>query len=503
MSRWAVLRGHAGDAAPNPDDSTRCTVILKGVSDQHHNLLDRLTGIVDERGLLTTAEAMAGYLREWRGRFAPEAMAVVRPASTNEVAAVVAACAGAGVAIVPQGGNTGVVGGAVASADQIVVSLDRMDHVRNVDTDNDAITVEAGCILSEVKQAAERVGRFFPLSLASEGSARIGGNLATNAGGVNVLRYGNTRALTLGLEVVLADGRVWHGLSSLRKDNTGYDLAQWFIGSEGTLGIITAATLKLFPPLVQRATGFMALDDPAAGLRIFRQLQQASGDNLIACELISGLAVSLACRHIPGCQNPVDESAPWYLLVDLASPADGNWLEEALEQTLEQGYEAGTIGDAAIAANLEQTAAFWHIRESVPEAQRREGASIKHDIAVPTASIPAFVAEATKAIESEMPGARVCPFGHLGDGNLHFNLCEPADGDREAFVAQWDRAHRLIYDVVARFDGSFAAEHGIGRLKLDELARYRSAVAVDSMRAIKHALDPDKLLNPGAILPPG
>lgn len=444
---------------------------------------------------------MAGYLREWRGRFASEAMAVVRPANTQEVSAVVTACAEAGVGMVPQGGNTGVVGGAVSNADQIVVSLERMNRVRTVDVDNNAITVEAGCILAAVKQAAEEAGRFFPLSLASEGSACIGGNLATNAGGVNVLRYGNTRALTLGLEVVLADGRVWDGLSSLRKDNTGYDLAQWFVGSEGTLGIITAATLKLFPPLVQRATAFIAVDEPASGLQLFRQLQHASGDNLIACELMAGLAVSLACKHIDGCRNPVGEGAAWYLLVDLASPADGEWLGTALEQTLEQGYEAGTVRDAAIAANLEQTAAFWRIRESVPEAQSREGASIKHDTAVPIASIPAFLDEATQAIETALPSVRVCPFGHLGDGNLHFNLCEPAEGGREAFLEQWDQANRIVYDVVARFDGSFAAEHGIGRLKLDELTRYKPAVAVDTMRAVKAALDPQNLMNPGASLP--
>lgn len=466
-----------------------------------HQLLDRLAAIVDARGLLTGPDAMAGYLEELRGRFSSEALAVVRPSNTQEVAAVVVACGEAGVGMVPQGGNTGAVGGAVSRADQVIVSLERMNRVREVDVDNDAITVEAGCILADVKQAAEEAGRFFPLSLASEGSARIGGNLATNAGGVNVLRYGNTRALTLGLEVVFADGRVWDGLSSLTKDNTGYDLKQWFIGSEGTLGIITAATFKLFPPLVQRAAAFVALDDPADALGLFRRLKHASGDNLIGCELMSGLAVSLACRHIPGCRNPVDEGAPWYLLVDLASPAKGDWLQAVLEQGLEEHYKSRAIRDAAIAANLEQIAAFWRIRESIPEAQKREGASIKHDISVPVASIPAFVAAATDAIEAAMPQARVSPFGHLGDGNLHFNLCEPAGGaGREAFIAQWDEAHRIIYDVVARFGGSFAAEHGIGRRKRNELMRYKPAVAVDAMRAIKAALDPHQLMNPGAIL---
>lgn len=463
-------------------------------------LLEQLASIVDERGLLTTADAMSAYLQEWRGRFSPEAMAVVRPNTTEQVAAIVAACAEADIAMVPQGGNTGLVGGAVSSSDQVVVSLERMKRLRTMDVDNNAVTVEAGCRLAEVQQAAERVGRYFPLSLASEGTACIGGNVATNAGGVKVLHYGDTRALTLGLEVVLVDGRIWNGLSCLRKDNTGYDLNQWFIGSEGTLGIITAVTLELFPPLVQRATAFIALKQPEEGLRLLRDLQHASGDNVIACELMSGLAVSLACEHIPDCQNPVADNAPWYLLVDLASPADGDWLGLALEKTLEQGYQNGTIVDAAVADNLEQIASFWHIRESAPEAQRREGASIKHDIAVPVASMPAFLEEARRTIEKAMPDVRVCPFGHLGDGNVHFNLCQPKGGDRETFVAQWDDAHRVIYDVVDKFNGSFAAEHGIGRRKTDEMARYKSVIELDSMRAIKRALDPNNVMNPGVIM---
>lgn len=464
-------------------------------------LLRRLETIVGAHGLVTEAEGMAGYLREWRGRFESAALAVVRPAETDEVAAVVAACAEAGVAVVPQGGNTGLVGGAVAREDQIVLSLERMTAVRAVDTDNDTITVEAGCILADVQRAADRAGRLFPLSLAAEGSARIGGNLATNAGGVNVLRYGNVRDLTLGLEVVLADGRVWNGLSGLRKDNAGYDLKQWFIGSEGTLGIITAAVLKLFPRPAQRETAFVAIPGPAEAVRLLGDLRRASGDNVVACELLPRLAVELACRHIPGCRDPLDGASPWYLLVALASPAEGEWLAAALERVLAAGHEAGRLTDAAVAASLEQAAAFWRVRESVPEAQSREGASIKHDVSVPVSALPAFVAEATAAIEAAIPGVRVCPFGHVGDGNLHFNLCQPEDAAPDAFLARWDEANRIVHDIVARMGGSFAAEHGIGRLKPDALTRYADPAKLELMHAIKAALDPQGILNPGAVVP--
>jgi D-lactate dehydrogenase (cytochrome) len=464
--------------------------------------LSRLRECLGERGLLTAAGDMAPYLREWRGHFQCAAGAVARPANTDETAAVVAACAEAGVGIVPQGGNTGLVGGAAAQSaeSQIVLALDRMTRIREIDTDNDTITVEAGCILAEVQNAAAGVQRFFPLSLAAEGSCRIGGNLATNAGGVNVLRYGNARDLTLGLEVVLADGRVWHGLSGLRKDNTGYDLRQLFVGSEGTLGIITAATLRLFPAPAQREAAFAGVENPAAAVALLGRLRAVSGDNVIACELLPRFALELTLRHIPGCRDPLDAPHPWYLQVELASPAQGNWLREALESGLEAAFEAGEITDAALAGSLEDAAAFRHIREHIPEAQIREGASIKHDVAVPVSRLPEFVTRATAAIEEEMAGVRVCAFGHVGDGNLHFNLQQPEDADGAAFLKQAPKANRVIHDIVAELDGSFSAEHGIGRLKTGELIRYADPAKLDAMRAIKQALDPKGILNPGVLL---
>lgn len=466
-------------------------------------LAEKLAAILGDGGLLTDAEAMAPYVREWRGHFASAAMAVARPADTQAVARTVAACAQAGVAMIPQGGNTGLVGGSVARPDQIIVSLERMTAVRAVDTDNDSITVEAGCILADVQAAAAAAGRLFPLSLAAEGSCRIGGNLATNAGGVNVLHYGNTRDLTLGLEVVLADGRVWQNLRGLRKDNAGLDLAQWFIGSEGALGIITAAVCKLFAPPVQLETAFIAVADPAAAVGLLRQLRADSGDHVIACELLPAFALDLVCRHIPGCRNPLEGDHPWYLLAELASPAGGTWLREGLERCLQRGLETASVRDAAIAADLAQRRALWRLRESIPEAQSREGASIKHDISVPVSAIPALLDEATAAIRQAVPGVRVCAFGHVGDGNLHFNLSQPRAGDGKAFLATTGQCKRIVHDLVAAMGGSIAAEHGIGRLKPAELLRYKPQVEMDLMRRIKDALDPQGLLNPGALLGTG
>lgn len=453
-----------------------------------------------ERGLLTDAERMAPYLHEWRGRFDSAAAAVVRPANVDEVVQVVAMCAEDGVGIVPQGGNTGLVGGAVARDGQIVLNLDRMTAIREVDPDNDTVTVEAGCILADVQRAAARAGRYFPLSLAAEGSCRIGGNLATNAGGINVLRYGSVRELTLGLEVVLADGRIWRGLSGLRKDNTGYDLKQLFIGSEGTLGIITAATLRLFPAPVQRETAFVGLPEPAAAVALLHRLREAGGDNIIACELLPRFAMELVLRHIPGCRDPLDEPQPWYVLAELASPARGAWLGQALQEALEAALKAGEISDAALAASLDDAADFWRIRENIPEAQVREGASIKHDVSVPVSRLPEFVARATGAVEAEFPGVRICAFGHVGDGNLHFNLQQPEGADGRAFLERWQRANRVVHDIVAGLGGSVSAEHGIGRLKTGELARYADPVKLDLIRVLKKALDPRGILNPGALV---
>ncbi len=462
-------------------------------------LLDALVDRLGRNAVVTDRDALVPYERDWRGQFHSRAEAVMRPGTTAQVADAVSLCTRAGVAIVPQGGNTGLVGGSVARPGEVLLSLDRMTAVRSLDLDNDTITVEAGCILAGVQRAAADAGRLFPLSLAAEGSCRIGGNLATNAGGINVLRYGNARELTLGLEVVLSDGRVWDGLSGLRKNNSGYDLKQWFIGSEGTLGVITAATLRLFPALAQRETAFIAIPDPAAALRLLGELRRAAGDNCIACELLPRLALELVCRHIPGCRDPLAQPAPWYLLVELASPAAGDWLASALQAVLANGLDEGSVSDAVIAGNLDQAAALWRLRESIPEAQTREGASLKHDVSVPVSRIPEFVAEAGAAVTRAIPGVRVCAFGHVGDGNLHFNLSQPDGVEVDAFLAGADDAGRLIHDIVAGMDGSVAAEHGIGRLKPALLQRHGSAVALDLMRAVKTALDPDNRMNPGAV----
>jgi len=466
-------------------------------------IAEQLADIVGATNVLTQAEDMSPYLREWRGHFQGRAAAVVCPGTTDEVSRVVALCAEHGLKIVPQGGNTGLVGGAVAESEteHVLLALRRMRRVRDVDVANDTITVEAGCVLAEVQRAADEAGRLFPLSLAAEGSCQIGGNLSTNAGGVNVLRYGNARDLVLGVEVVLADGRIWNGLTGLRKDNRGYDLKQLFVGSEGTLGIVTAAVLKLFPALSQRETALVALSEPPAAIDLLGRLRAASGDNMIACELISRLGLDLTVRHIDGARDPFDEPHPWYLLVELASPAAGDWLREGLETVLGEAFEAGQVSDAALADSLDQAHDFWHIREHIPEAQVREGASMKHDISVPVSRIPAFLERATAAVEQAMPGVRPCPFGHVGDGNLHFNLSVPAGGDAKAFLAEGPRLNRIVHDLVGELGGSFSAEHGVGRLKPADLAHYKSAVEVDLMRRVKTALDPDGVLNPGAVIP--
>lgn len=457
--------------------------------------------IVGPAQVLVESSEMAVYLNEWRGTFDTAAAAVVRPGSTAETAEIVRVCAQHGIGVVPQGGNTGLVGGAAAQSgtDQIIVSLSRMSEVREIDVANNSITVEAGCVLAAIQTAAERQDRLFPLSLGAEGSCQIGGNLAANAGGVNVLRYGNARDLCLGLEVVLADGSVLHGLSSLRKDNTGYDLKHLFIGSEGSLGIITAATLKLFPRPQQKVTALVALTGPESALCLLNDLQQETGGNLVACELIPRFAVELVCQHIDGCRDPFDQAHAWYLLVEAATPARGGWLADVMEQQLAQAIEQSVVQDAVIAQSLRDAEALWRIRENIPEAQVREGASIKHDISVPVSRVPELIRRAGHAVTDAVPGVRVCAFGHAGDGNLHFNLSQPADSDAAAFVAQTARLNRIVHDIVNDMTGSFSAEHGVGRLKVEDLTRYKSEQAVTAMQKIKQALDPDGLMNPGVI----
>lgn len=448
-----------------------------------------------------TGNDRAPYLEEQRGLYQGDALAVLRPGSTDEVAAVVRACAQAGIAMVPQGGNTGLCGGAVSGPGTVVISTERLTRIRALDPVNYTLIAEAGCVLATLQAAAEEQDCLFPLSLAAEGSCRIGGNVSTNAGGVNVLRYGNTRDLVLGLEVVLPDGQVWNGLRPLRKDNTGYDLKNLFVGAEGTLGIVTACALKLFPRPREMATAMVALPDPAAALSILAAARAASGDAVTACELIPRIGVELCVRHLAGARDPFDAPHPWVLLIELSSSRPGG-LREALEGVLETALENGSALDAVLAESGEQRKALWRIREGVPEAQKREGGSIKHDVAVSTSRVPEMLERCTTAVEAAMPGVRVVAFGHLGDGNIHFNLTQPVGADKQAFLDAWQDMNRIVHDIVADMGGSVSAEHGIGLLKIEEMARYKSPVELDLMRRIKTAIDPQGLMNPGKVLPP-
>jgi len=464
-------------------------------------LQTRLEAVVGAAQVLTAATDVAPYLTDWRGRFQGRAQAVVRPRSTEEVAAVVRVCAASGTPIVPQGGNTGQCGGATpdAGGTAILLSLARMNRTRAVDADNAALTVEAGVTLAAAQQAATDAGMLFPLSLAAEGSCTIGGNLSTNAGGTAVLRYGNTRELVLGIEVVLADGRVWDGLRALRKDNTGYDLKQLFIGAEGTLGIVTAAVLKLFPAPRVRCTALAALPDVAAAVRLLHCLKPALGDRLVGFELMSALSLALSRKHHPALPNPLP-GYPWYALVQADDSAAESPLVAQLEGALAAAIESGVVSDAAIAQSGAEARDLWTLRENIAEAQRREGPNIKHDIALPVSAIPRFLDEAAAELTRALPGLRFVTFGHLGDGNLHYNLAAPDGIAPEAFMANAPRANRIVHDLVAVHGGSISAEHGIGQLKRDELARYKNAVELDLMRVVKSALDPRGILNPGKVL---
>ena len=463
--------------------------------------IEQLIAIVGGAQVLTAEADMAPHLTDWRGRYHGAARCVVRPGSTEGVAAVVRACAAAGVAIVPQGGNTGHVGGGIpdASGDAVLLSLSRLNRIRAIDPDNNTLTVEAGCVLQAVQEAAMEVGRLFPLSLAAEGSCEIGGNLATNAGGVQVLRYGNARELALGLEVVLPDGRIWNGLRGLRKDNTGYDLKQLFIGSEGTLGIITAAVLKLFPLPKSTATAWLAIESPSHAVRLLHALQAAFGTQLTACELVSDLALGMVLKHIAGAQPPLEPS-PWHLLVELSGPQEEQALREALEAFLADAFETGLLSNAVLAQSGEQARRLWALREDISEAQKKEGFSIKHDISVPVSRLPEFVERADAVLQAAYPGIRIVTFGHVGDGNLHYNPSKPEAGENAQFIAAQADVHRLVHDVVAGLGGSISAEHGIGQLKREELRRYKSEVELDLMRAVKQALDPQGLMNPGKVI---
>ncbi len=465
-------------------------------------LLQRLRDIAGAPHVLTAPEDTAPYLTDWRRRFTGRAHAVVLPSNVSEVSALVSVCAEQRVPIVPQGGNTGLVGGATPSesGDAIVLSLKRMKRVREIDAINGTITVEAGCVLHEVQQAAHDAGRLFPLSLAAEGTATIGGNLSTNAGGTQVLRYGNARELALGLEVVLPSGEIWNGLRGLRKDNTGYDLRDLFIGAEGTLGVITAACLKTFPLPRAQVTALFALDAVAPALALLALAQTVTGPTLTAFEFFSDVCMQLVARHFPDQRSPFGRTHPQYVLLQLSDHEDEQHAAALLQALAEQALDKRLIADAVIAQSAAQSHALWKLRELISEAQAREGKNIKHDISVPISSIARFIDETDTLLSRRFPGVRMVTFGHLGDGNLHYNVSAPPDIAEERFFAQQPAIYECVHDQVTRFSGSISAEHGIGQLKRDENARYKSAVEMNLMRAIKRTLDPLNIMNPGKVV---
>ncbi len=465
-------------------------------------LLDRIRSIVGPTGLIIGPQELAPYATDWRKRYLGKPLAVVRPASTAEVAQVVRACLDARTAIVPQGGNTGLCGAATpdASGSQIVLNLSRMNRIREVDARNNTMTAEAGCVLANLQRAAEEAGRFFPLSLAAEGSCEIGGNLSTNAGGTAVLRYGNARELALGLEVVLPSGEVWNGLRGMRKDNTGYDLKQLFIGAEGTLGVITAAVLKLFPLPKSHATAVVALQDSEKALALLERALDACGERLTGFELFSDFCLSLVLKHFRDTAAPFPRRFPHYVLMELSDTQSGEGIRALIESMLEAALEEKNILDAAVAQSETQSRAFWSLREFISEAQAHEGPNIKHDVSIPISRISEFIATTDAELERAHRGVRMVTFGHLGDGNLHYNVSAPEGVVPDVFVKNTAAINRLVHDSVARFGGSISAEHGLGQLKREEIRRYKSSLELELMRKIKRTVDPHGIMNPGKVL---
>jgi FAD/FMN-containing dehydrogenase len=466
--------------------------------------LDRqtLVDIVGPDGILTDAADIAPYLTDHRKLYQGRALAVIVPRSVEQISRLLRFCNENRIGVVPHGGNTGYCGGATPdeSGNQVVVSLRRMNRIRGVDALNYSLVAEAGCILADVQRAADEAERFFPLSLGSEGTCQIGGNLSTNAGGLSVLRYGMMRELVLGLEVVLADGRVLSSLSALRKDNTGYDIKSLFLGAEGTLGIITAASVKLFPKIRSSATAFVAVPKVRAAVDLLARLREASGDRISSFELIPRIGVELTTKHIPGVIDPLQQPYSWYVLCELTSARAADPLDTIMEEALGAALEDGLVLDAALARNERERAALWKLRETIPEAQRLDGASLKHDISVTITALPDFMERASRWVEDNVPDGRLVIYGHVGDGNLHFNLNQAPGSDRNIFLAREPAIKRALHDLVSEFGGSFSAEHGIGRLKVGELEHYASPVEIDLMRAVKKALDPNGVLNPGKVL---
>jgi FAD/FMN-containing dehydrogenase len=460
------------------------------------SVINRLKEAAGPRGWSDDPSEIAPHLKEWRGKYQGKSALLLKPDSTQAISRILAICNETRTPIVPQGGNTGLVGGQIPFENEIILSLSRMNRIRAVDASGMNMVAEAGVTLSAVQDAAAKADRLFPLSIASEGSATIGGNVSTNAGGVHVLHYGNTRDLVLGVEAVLADGRVLDMLRTLRKDNTGYDLKQLFIGAEGTLGIVTAVALKLFAQPAERVTALIALRDPQAAIDLLSHLQAATGGAMSAFELMPRLGMEFVLAHIPQTADPLSAPSPWYVLAEASGGANSN-LESAMENAL---ASSDLVADAVIAKSDAQRASLWKLREAMSEAQKPEGGSIKHDVSVPIKDIPAFLKEGIAAVEKLVPGVRPVPFGHIGDGNIHFNFTVPKGGDNAAFLARWNEIQDTVHDIVNRYHGSISAEHGLGIMKVHEIERYKSAAELDVMRALKRTLDPNNILNPGKVV---
>jgi FAD/FMN-containing dehydrogenase len=465
-------------------------------------LIERFSAIVGEKNALTAPEDLAAYLVEQRDLYHGRTPLVLRPGSTEEVAAIMKLASETKTSVVPQGGNTGLVGGQQPdeSGAAIILSLGRMNRIRNLDTVGNLVTLEAGVILKNLQEAAEKAGRLFPLSLGAEGSCQIGGNLGSNAGGTAVLAYGNMRELCLGLEVVLPTGEILNDLRYVKKDNTGYDLKDLFVGSEGTLGVITAAVLKIFPQPKGKGVAYAGLRNPEDVLRLFQLATEHAGPSLTGFELMPRVGVEFTVRHVDGVRDPLESPHDWYVLIDISSTRSEEDARTTLETILTEAFESDIIQDAAIGESVAQAQSFWKMREEMSWAQKPEGGSIKHDISVPVASIPAFIHEANAATLEMIPGARIVCFGHIGDGNLHYNVSQPVGADKEAFLARWHELNHRIHTIVASYTGSISAEHGIGQLKREELAFFKQDVALDLMRRIKSAFDPAGIMNPGKVL---
>ena len=485
------------------DDATAGAEAGAGMAPE---LIARFTSIVGETNAIRDAASLAPHLVEDRGLYKGSSPLLLKPASTQEVSAILKLASETGTAIVPQTGNTGLVGGQTprAGGSDIIVSLARMNRIRDVDPVANVLVADGGAILADVQKAAEEVNRLFPLSLGSEGSCRIGGNLSTNAGGTAVLAYGNMRQLCLGLEVVLPTGEIWDGLRRLKKDNTGYDLRDLFIGAEGTLGIITGAVLKLFPRPVGHQVAFAGVGSTEDALALFDKASTLCGSALTGFELMPRLGIEFTTRHIEGVRDPLSEAHPWYVLIDISTSDSAQTAEVMVHSLLEQGFEAGLVQDAVIATSVAQQKALWTMRESMSGAQKPEGGSIKHDVSVPVSKIPQFMAEAEKAVLAAMPGARVCAFGHMGDGNIHYNISQPVSADmgadKQAFLDRWREINEIVHAIVLSAGGSISAEHGIGQLKRDELAHVRSPIEMELMYRIKKSFDPAGIMNPGKVV---